>query len=178
MLKHFMRSGVAPLKLAIVLAVGVAARAAVPYLPLVGPPSLRVEPPQHISTESASLVIGGSNQVKTNALVADSGTNAIAKSVSSTTSNLTTVASAKDKAEMTTSDSGPAESNQSLGDTFTTSVFSLPTPDLLGITPQALSAYFRPVHLGTNAPIMGPFPLSFIPPMPPDKSSHAEYILK
>ena len=55
----------------------------------------------------------------------------------------------------------------------------MPTPDLLGITPQMLATYFRPIQLGTNSavPIM-PFQVIFMPPMPPDKSSHAEYIVK
>ena len=61
-----------------------------------------------------------------------------------------------------------------------TSVFALPTPDLLSITPQMLAAYFRPVQFGTNAAaLVGPFHVGFMPPQPvPDKSSRAEYIVK
>ena len=72
-----------------------------------------------------------------------------------------------------------ASPEQSLGDAFTASVFMLPTPDLLGISPQMLASYFRPVQLGTNyAALTGPFHVTFMPPLPPDKSSHAEYIVK
>jgi len=180
MLKHFKRSAVAPLKMAVMLALAVAARAAVPYLPLVGPPSLRVEAPRSIGAGDLSLVMATSKAANTNAQPAGGSTNLAVSPVFGTASasNAAVSASMTNMPEVTTSESGTVESNQSLGDTFTASVFALPTPNLLGITPQALATYFRPVYLGTNEPIVGPFPLSFIPPIPPDKSSHAEYILK
>ena len=73
-----------------------------------------------------------------------------------------------------------ANADKSLGETFSASVFALPTPDLLSITPQMLTTYFHPVEFGTNAAgLAGPFHVSFMPPLPqPDKSSHAEYIVK
>lgn len=65
---------------------------------------------------------------------------------------------------------------------FASSIFALPTPDLMGISPEMLTAYFRPVQLGTNVPAFnGPFHVSFLSPLPPglpDHSSHAEYIVK
>ena len=74
------------------------------------------------------------------------------------------------------------EADQSLDETFSASIFALPTPDLLGLTPQMLATYFRPVRFGTNAAALtGPFHVGFMPPLPPpepDKSSHAEYIVK
>lgn len=170
------------MKLAAVLALGMAARAAVPYLPLVGPPTLRMEPVRQVEMENVHLFEPGPAPVKTNSLPAASSTNTTAKvdakSAANIASDVTAVAPAKNEPETSTSESGAAQFNQSLGDAFTTSVFALPTPDLLGITPEALATYFRPVRLGTNAPVVGPFPLSFIPPVPPNKSSHAEYILK
>jgi hypothetical protein len=72
------------------------------------------------------------------------------------------------------------EADTSLEETYRTSIFALPTPDLLGITPQMLATYFRPVQFGTNsAALVGPFHVGFMPPQPaPEKSSRAEYIVK
>jgi hypothetical protein len=100
------------------------------------------------------------------------------------TNNLATVAATKDAAvvtngtNLTPTVSAPTD-DQVLGDAFSASVFSLPAPDLLGISPDMLATYFRPVRTGTNsAELIGPFHVSFTPPVAPDRSSHAQYIVK
>ena len=59
-------------------------------------------------------------------------------------------------------------------------VMALPTSELFGLTPQMLATYFQPLAGGTNGTMVtDPFHVSFIPPFAlPDKSSHAEYIVK
>ena len=58
-----------------------------------------------------------------------------------------------------------------------TPIFQLSTPDLMGITPQMLAAYFSPA--GTNAAVALPFRVGFVPPVaPPGLSSHSEYNVK
>jgi len=160
--------------LSIVVALGAVAHAAMPYLPLIGPPPMRV---QKIKSPAIAAVkfqeIKHPDLAATNPPLASGSktfpadTNAInaANTVIPWIAGLLTGAS--------------QEADKPLGDTFTASVFELPTPDLLGISPQMLATYFRPVKSGTNsAALMGMFPLSFVPPLPPDKSSHAEYIVK
>jgi len=60
------------------------------------------------------------------------------------------------------------------------SVFALPSQNTMGITPQILATYFQPTVAGTNGTTVAvPFRVGFIPPFAqPDKSSHAEYIVK
>jgi hypothetical protein len=65
------------------------------------------------------------------------------------------------------------------GAAFAPPILALPTPDLQGVTPQILASYFQPVQLGTNAALLnGLFRVSFVPPLAPDTSSHAQYIIK
>ena len=165
-MKRPVKLGITTLKaLGTVVALGAAAHASLPYLPLIGPPPLRllavkhpsaavikfVAPPAAAATNPAPTVAAGVFPGVTNAT--SSGTPAFAGPLI-----------------------GPG-AEQSLGDTFTGSVFALPTPDLLGITPQMLATYFHPVQFGTNAPD-GLIRIGFMPPLPPETSSHAEYILK
>jgi hypothetical protein len=71
------------------------------------------------------------------------------------------------------------DSERTLGDSFTGSVFELPEPDLVGISPEMLALYFHPVLSGTNLPApLRHYPVSFMPPMPPDKESRAVYQVK
>ncbi|HEX4349332.1 MAG TPA: hypothetical protein VH251_03045 [Verrucomicrobiae bacterium] len=162
------------------VALNPAVHAGVPYLPQIGPPPLRVA-----VVKNPALAT-----IKFTGTAAVPGTNAAAISDAKTSSAGTNVANL-------TTPIGPAgpqatspfvieTPDQTLGDSFAASVFSLPTPDLLGISPQILATYFRPLQTGTNfcAP-SGAFPVIFIPPLPPllpsmvpDTSSHAEYIVK
>jgi hypothetical protein len=143
---------------------GTVAHAAMPYLPLIGPPPLRV---QAVKGPAPAVV-------KFQATPAELATNS------------TVIAETKDTplgtnimAILTGANFDVVTPDQSLGDNFTASVFAMPTPDLLGITPQMLAAYFHPIQMGTNSlPVTGPFRVTFMPPLPPDNSSHAQYILK
>jgi hypothetical protein len=160
--------------LSIVVALGAVAHAAIPYLPLIGPPAMRV---QKIKSPTAAVVkfqeIKKADSAATNTLPTlgsknfPADTNAIkaAETMIPWIAGLLTGAN--------------PDTDTPLSDTFTASIFDLPTPDLLGISPQMLATYFRPVKGGTNTVgLVGAFPLSFVPPVPPDKSSHAEYIIK
>jgi hypothetical protein len=170
-MKRPVRLGIASLKgLGIVVALGAAAHAAMPYLPLIGPPPLRL---QTVASPAAVA------PVKFQAPPAVAATNAPAVAGTGITPVTNAVASTGLNSPPAIPLLVPESPDQSLGDSFSASVFAMPTPDLLGITPQMLAAYFRPVQLGTNsATLVGQFPVSFMPPLPPDKSSHAEYIVK
>lgn len=170
-MKRPVKSGIATLKaLGIVLALGAAAHAGLPYLPLIGPPPLRVQ----AVNNPAAAVIG-----KIETLSAPAPTNSPAALEAKVFPGLTNAAGG----DTILAGAGPLISpgaDQSLGESFSTSVFALPTPDLLSITPQMLATYFRPVQFGTNAAaLVGPFHVGFMPPQPvPEKSSRAEYIVK
>ena len=168
--------GIASLKaLGTVLALGVAAHASMPYLPLIGPPPLRMQParsPRPAITRFEEFQ-PATAPTATN-LAAATGTNALAASTPE-------AASPTNGPDATVRAAAPAATgapDATLGGAFPASILSLPTPNLLGITPEMLAAYFQP-GLGTNAAALtGPFRVSFIPPLPPDKSSHAEYNVK
>ena len=172
-MKRPVKCGIASLKaLGIVIALGAVAHAGLPYLPLTGPPPLRMlalkkpdaavvkieMPPTAASTNLLAAVEAKAFPGTTNATGGDAGTILLAASVPLNGMN----------------------GDQTLVESFSTSVFALPTPDLLSITPQMLATYFHPVEFGTNAAgLVGPFHVGFMPPLPaPDKSSHAEYIVK
>ncbi len=59
-------------------------------------------------------------------------------------------------------------------------IYELATPELMGITPQMLATYFRPVGVNTNGPaVVFPFHVGFVPPVAPaEHSSHSEYNVK
>ncbi len=148
---------------------GAVAHAGMPYLPLIGPPPLRLEvlksPPAAPVVMVAAAV---PEQTNTNPspVVASAGT-------ASWTTNFV---GPMPSAAAPSVDGSP---DKALGDSFTASIFTMPTPDLLGISPQMLATFFRPVLIGTNTTVVAvPFPVSFTPPLPPDKSSHAEYNVK
>jgi hypothetical protein len=141
-----------------------------PYLPLIGPPPLRV---QAVKSPSAAVVKFEAFQPAATNLPAAAGTNALSIVAAVGATN------GPDASAVAAMPLVAPATDGSLGATFAGSVFSLPAPDLLGITPQMLAAYFRPIMVGTNsAALSGPFHVSFIPPLPPDKSSHAEYHVK
>jgi hypothetical protein len=174
-MKRPVKLGIASLKaLSALVVLGTVAHAGVPYLPQIGPPPLRVAvvkaPPLNLITFKETPAVAATNSpAVAEAKAAVVATNAF---------NLTAPVAP-----------GPfviETPDQSLGDAFAASVFAMPTPDLLGISPQMLATYFRPVQGGTNffAP-NDPFHVVFMPPLPPlvpvlvpDKSSHAEYIVK
>jgi hypothetical protein len=151
--------------LAAIVVLGAVAHAGLPYLPLIGPPPLRVQ-----ATKSPAAAV-----VKFEAPLAVAVTNlpAVAAKEFPGTTNSTGGAVPLAAAPMLNS-----STEESVGETISSSVFTLPTPDLMGITPQMLATYFHPVQFGTNAVLTGPFRVSFLPPLSPEKSSHAEYIVK
>lgn len=170
-MKRPVKLGIASLKaLGAVVALGAAAHASLPYLPLIGPPPLRM---QVVKKPAAAFKIEMPPAAISTNMVADITPRIFPDLTNSTSSGGPAFAGPL---------IGPG-AEQALGDTFTGSVFALPTPDLLGLTPQMLATYFHPVQLGTNAALTGPFHVGFMPPVPPavaapDKSSHAEYIVK
>jgi len=183
-MKRPVKLGIASLKaLSAFVVLGAATHAGMPYLPQIGPPPLRVavvkSPPSGLAKlmETPAVVATNSPSIA-DANNSSSGTNTA--NLTGPLGSILPVAPAPFVIETP---------DQALGDTFAASVFPLPTPDLLGISPQMLASYFRPVQGGTNfyAP-NGPFRVMFMPPMPPmppllppvvpDTSSHAEYILK
>ena len=159
--------------LSIVVALGVAARASLPYLPLIGPPALRLQP-------SKSLVSTVAKITDTQAPREAAADQTAATALNSSSEGDDTKLFGLDLAGLTnSSDDSERPTVNPLSDTFTASIFQLPTPDLVGMSPQMLAMYFRPVQHGTNsAARVGLFPVSFRPPLPPDKSSKAEYIVK
>lgn len=160
-MKRPVKLGIASLKtLFAVVVMGAVAHGSLPYLPLIGPPPLRV---QAVKRPPDTLV----------------------KFIGSTVTNLPAVEAKMAAGSTNVADAGPAkpvlvapESNKSLGDTFSATVFAMPTPNLLGISPEMLATYFRPVQRVTNIVPVGLLPITFMPPLPPDKSSHAEYNVK
>ena len=172
-MKRPVKCGIASLKaLGIVIALGAVAHAGLPYLPLTGPPPLRM-----LASKKPDAAV-----VKIEMPPAAASTNLLA-AVEAKAFPGTTNATGGDAAAAVIAASGPLNgmnANPALEETFSTSVFARPMPDLLSITPQMLATYFHPVEFGTNAAgLAGPFQVGFMPPLPaPDKSSHAEYIVK
>jgi hypothetical protein len=161
-MKRPVQLGIASMKaVAAVVAFGAAAHAAIPYLPLLGPPPLRLLTAKHPAAPVVKFVATPAEAVAQPPVVYGP-TNSLG--ASSTPIYGPPSPAATDKL---------AEVN------LNNSVFALPAQDLVGISPQALAAFFRPVLSGTNivAPV-GLLPLSFVPPVLPDKSSHAEYNIK
>jgi hypothetical protein len=161
--------------LGIVVVLGAVAHAGLPYLPLVGPPPLRL---LAMKNPQRAVVI----KLEIPPTVAPTNTPGV---VEAKVFPGTTNATSTDAVPAYFAASGPligGEANQSLEDTFRASIFALPTPDMLSITPQMLATYFRPVQFGTNdGALTGPFHVGFMPPLPlpePEKSSRAEYIVK
>jgi hypothetical protein len=168
-MKRPVNLGIASLKaLGIVLALGAVAHAGLPYLPLTGPPPLRL-----LAVKNPRPVAGLKIEA---APVAHTNLAAVAVKNFPGTTNATSTDAANAFL------AGPLNglgADRSLEETFSASVFALPTPDLLSITPQMLATYFHPVQFGTNTVLTGPFHVGFMPPVPvPDKSSRAEYIVK
>jgi hypothetical protein len=164
--------GIATLKaLGIMVVVGAVAHASMPYLPLIGPPALRL---QTVKTPPPGLL---TFQPRTALAFPATATNSPAASLAAAA--VTNTLALPPITPVQTMPAPAPSPELALGDNFTAPILSLPTPDLLGITPQMLATYFRPMQLGTNSALLAaPFRVSFMPPLPPDKSSHAEYIVK
>jgi len=167
---------------ALIVAIGMAsvAQAGNAYLPLTGPPALRVLAVK--SPKAAQMTATPAIKIETPAKVAVADTNCPEIKAFNTNTVETVVNSA----------GGPAANSQVIMPTIAMgpgnpldvpsniSVFALPAQNTMGITPQILATYFQPMVLDTNgAAVAVPFRVGFIPPFAqPDKSSHAEYIVK
>lgn len=163
--------------LALVVTFGAMARAAVPYLPVIGPAPLRFQVVKKPADSTVKF-----EAAKGTPLVAS---NHVAEAISVPQANPenSTNAAPGPVSILNPVGTNAPDSERSLGDSFTGSVFELPEPDLVGISPEMLALYFHPVLTGTNlaAPVRR-YPLSFTPPVPPvkapEKESRAVYNVK
>jgi hypothetical protein len=156
--------------LAVVVVTGTAAQGGLPYLPQVGPPPLRILASKNPA--AADVIKLMTTQTAASNTLARIEAQAIAMPTNSASIGLTNAISS--------SPFGLGTPENPLSDSRTATIFALPTPDLLGITPQMLVNYFHPVTSGAGTNIfIGPYPTGFTPPLTaPDKSSRAEYIIK
>lgn len=152
--------------------VATVARAGIPYLPLTGPPALRMLAMKSSKPLSAMTIT-------TSTQVTATDTNCPDIKPFNTNTTETVVNSAGGYGPNYTGPIAMGPDNP-LDVPNGTSMFPLPSPDGLGITPQILATYFQPLVLETNGmAVPAPFRIGFIPPFAqPDKSSHAEYIVK
>ena len=153
--------------LGFLMALGMVAQAGLPYLPLTGPVPMRVL----AARSPAHSIVKFASQANTNGAAENA-----AATLFSTNTNQT---AAINPVEPTQSLAGFASGDKN-PDTVDSAIFTLTTPDLLGISPQALAVYFHPVQRGTNIVVPdGLQPISFVPPLPlAQKSSQAEYRVK
>jgi hypothetical protein len=160
-MKRPVNLGIASLKaLLMVVVLGTVAHGSLPYLPLIGPPPLRIQTVK--APAEAGLHLAGGQATNLTAVAARDATNVTGVATSLAVS-------------------GAGGADKSLGDAFSATIFQMPTPDLMGISPQMLATYFLPVMQGTNTVPAGLVPISFMAPLPsekPVKSSHAEYKVK
>ena len=167
---------------ALIVAIGTAsaARAGIAYLPLTGPPALRMLAVK--SPKPAPAAAAPTMKTETTTKVAMADTNCPEIKAFNTNTTETVVSSA----------GGPAANSQVIMPAIAmgpgnpldvpnnVSVFTLSPQGSYGITPQILATYFQPTLTETNGTSVAvPFRVGFIPPFAqPDKSSHAEYIIK
>jgi len=154
---------------ALILAVGIGsvARAGMSYLPLTGPPAMRM---QVVKVPKLAVVA-----MIAPAKMAKALTNA------DTCVDTNVAATAGDGSYMGILPAISIGAGNPLDAAPGTSVFALPEQTLSSMTPEMLAAYFNPTAIGTNGTVTAapPFRIDFVPPLgQPDKSSHAEYIVK
>ena len=160
------QNGAASIKALIgMLMIGIAAHAGLPYLPLNGPPPVRVAEVKKSPTATVIALEKAAAKNSTNTL-------AVAKPTASGTTNSTMA--------ITEIPDAPLVGTASATDvTFVAPGGELVAPGMLGITPQMLATYFRPVNFGTNGGVIGGvLPIGFVPPFTRPESSRAEYIVK
>ena len=144
------------------LMIGIVAHAGPPYLPVYGPPPLRVAEAKKPTAAAAVIALEKS--------AARSLTNPpallVTKAVTSADTNL--------PAEPLVGVSSSAESDG----TFAPTVFALSEQGMAHMTPQMLATYFQPVVVGTNGGFTtAQVPMGFVPPFA-HADSRAEYIVK
>lgn len=141
--------------LAVVIVFGIAAHAALPYLPIVGAPAMRM-----LTARDAHFA----NIVKLDATGDKSTNNQLAdlESAALSGTNLLQGETVNHLAE------SPLPVIQigagtELEGTLGTSIFTLATPDLMGVTPQMLAVYLQR-GIGTNTAQPGLGRIGFMPP--------------
>jgi len=160
--------------LSAMVVLGAVAHASMPYLPLIGPPPLRLQ----VVKKAPGNFLKFLAQPPPAPATAMTATNSLVAAESGAPGSTHGIAAAPLVSLVSAPASAPSP-ELLLGNELAGSILTMPTPDLLGITPQMLATYFRPLQLGTNSALLtAPFRVSFMPPLPPDKSSHAEYNVK
>ena len=156
------------------VSIATVARAGMAYLPLTGPPAMRLQ-----VVKTSKLTPPASNVAKPAATSSASGiltTNSACDTNSPEfAGGNTNAAGAAKLVPISIGAANPLEIPAP-----GVEIYTMAAPDFLGVTPEMLTTYFQPLAGGTNAAaVTGPFRIGFIPPLaPPDKSSHAEYIVK
>ncbi|HEV2693239.1 MAG TPA: hypothetical protein VG347_10125 [Verrucomicrobiae bacterium] len=159
---------------AMILAIGMAsvARAGIPYLPLTGPPALRV-----LAVKSTKTVPAMKTEISTNLAKGDTNCPDIQPFNTNTTETVVGWAGGSGP-----NLGGPLPSlNMGPGSPLDgVSPFAMAPQNTVNMTPQMLATYFQPLVIDTNgAAVTAPFRVGFIPPFAePDKSSHSQYIIK
>lgn len=145
--------------------IGIAAHAGLPYLPLAGPPAMRLEPKK---IPTAPVVVA------TTAIKAPTNLPPVLKTLTMTTN--VSEGETNLPVEIVGMPGGTADQ------TFVTPGFTVTGQGMGSITPQMLATYFRPVTIGTNTGVIGGMlPIGFVPPFTRPEThadSHAEYIVK
>ena len=158
---------------AFVVALGLSAvaHAGLGYLPLAGPPPLRIVAAKNPLAEAAPFNLAAD----TNFAV----TLSAAEAVNLPTNSLATFGQTNSTDDVLPIGLGAGNVSD---DPFSPAVLGMAPPELLNISPQMLTTYFHPVARGTNtaANVVAPVPVMFMPPQVHtfQPSSHAEYIVK
>lgn len=143
--------------------IGIAAHAGLPYLPIAGPPAMRMEPKKIVVPAVVEVAVKAPTNIPPVLQTLAIPTNAPVEETN-----------------------GPVEilgmPNGATDHTFVSPGFSAAGQGMSGITPQMLATYFRPVTIGTNTGVIGGMlPIGFVPPFTPTEmhaNSRAEYIVK
>jgi hypothetical protein len=153
------------------LGVGAMAHAGLGYLPLAGPPPLRMVAAKNPPTDAAPWSLAAD----TNFAV----TLSAAEAINMPTNSLAALGETNSTDDVLPIGLGAGNVSD---DPFSPAVLGMAPPELLNISPQMLTAYFHPVARGTNtaANVIAPMPVMFMPPQVQtlQPSSHAEYIVK
>ena len=155
----------------LMLGLGAVAHAGLGYLPLVGPPPLRIVAAKKPVTVLVPLDLSADTN-----MAAELATNESDKFLALNAAALTGQTNSTDDMLPIALGAGNVSD-----DPFAPAVFALAPPELLNITPQMLTAFFHPIARGTNdgPGVAGPVPVMFMPPaIKSSPSSHAEYIVK
>ncbi len=154
-----------------VIMIGMVAHAGLPYLPLNGPPTMRIAAAK--KPDVAPIIALEKERAK-------------AFSNSAAAIEMPSLAATKPDSSMPeTNAMSPALLQPSASFTdvsISAPVFNLTEQGMQTITPQMLAAYFRPLNVGTNGGVIsGVLPMGFIPPFTRPEAhpdSRAEYIVK